>query len=228
LITEPSQKAVIAIDLTTKLISIISNNYGGSVPKYDSPALLAYSEQTGKLYVADVGLKAIFEVNLNTGARSIISDANIGKGINFDKITLSAIAVSKDGSKVYIGDQGNGSTLTQALISIDTSTGNRQIVSDYWTGTGTWLNGITDIELLSDSNQALIADNWRTIKLVDLSTGNRIVVADDAGTGEGESLLNTRRIEIGANENIVYGISANYEAIFAIDRFSGDRVIISK
>jgi hypothetical protein len=225
LIIEPSQKAVIAIDLTTKLISIISNNYGGSTPKYDSPVFLAHSEQTGKLYVADLGLKAIFEVNLNTGARSIISSTDKGAGPEFKSLT--AMAIDDDGSTIYLVDKGNGSTVEHALIAIDTSTGDRKVVSGYHVGAGSNLDGTHSIHILSGTNQALILDH-QDLKLVDLSTGDRTILANSNGIGKGEPLLNIREITMGANESIIYALSSNYEAIFAIDRFSGDRVIISK
>lgn len=225
LIAEPSQKAIIGIDLTTKLMYLISGNSGGSTPKYDSPVFLAHSEQTGKLYVADLVLKAIFEVNLNTGTRSIISSSDKGAGPEFDSLT--AMAIDDDGSTIYLADEGKGSTVEQALIAIDTSTGDRKVVSGYRTGSGSFLNGTYSIHILSGTNQALILDN-QDLKLVDLSTGDRMVLANSSGTGKGEPLLNIREIAMGANEGIIYALSSNYEAIFAIDRFSGDRVIISK
>ena len=52
-------------------------------------------------------------------------------------------------------------------------------------------------------------------------------MANSSGTGKGEP-LNIGEIAMGANDGIIYALSSNYEAIFAIDRFSGDRVIISK
>ena len=225
LIAEPSQKAIIGIDLTTKLMYMISGNSGGSTPKYDSPVFLAHSEKTGKLYVADLVLKAIFEVNLNTGTRSIISSSDIGAGPEFKSLT--AMAIDDDGSTIYLADEGKGSTVEQALIAVDTSTGDRKVVSGYRTGSGSYLNGTYSIHILSDTNQALIFDN-QDLKLVDLSTGDRTVLANSRGTGKGEPLLNMREIAMGANEGIIYALSSNYEAIFAIDRFSGDRVIISK
>jgi hypothetical protein len=225
LITDASQKAVIAIDLATKLISTISSNLDESEPLYDNPKLLAYSEQTGKLYIADAGLKAIFEVNLNTGARSIISSIDKGAGPNFTSLT--AMAIDDDGSTIYVADEGDMSTYERALISIDTSTGDRQIVSSYSIGSGSYLRGTYDIEILAGANQALIADNG-DIKLVDLSSGDRITLANDRGIGKGETSLYPHEIATSANENIIYALSSKYEAIFAIDRFSGDRVIISK
>ncbi len=224
LITEPSQKAIIGIDLTTKLMYLISGNFGAGYPQYESPALLAFSEHTDKLYIADVGLQAIFEVNLNTGTRSIISSSDIGAGPEFKSLT--AMAIDDDGSTIYLADQGNGSTVEHALIAIDTSTGDRKVVSGYRTGSGSYLNGTYSIHILSGTNQALILDN-QDLKLVDLSTGDRTVLANSSGTGKGEP-LNIGEIAMGANEGIIYALSSNYEAIFAIDRFSGDRVIISK
>ena len=85
LLAVPSEQAIIAIDIATKGLSIISDNSSGSTPQYDYPALLAFSEQTGKLYVADSNLNAIFEVNLNNSARSIISSTNTGSGFDFKR-----------------------------------------------------------------------------------------------------------------------------------------------
>ena len=220
----PSYKAIISFDLNSKEISVVSGNFGAGYPQYESPALLAFSEHTDKLYIADVGLKAIFEVNLNTGTRSIISSSDIGAGPEFKSLT--AMAIDDDGSTIYLADQGNGSTVEHALIAIDTSTGDRKVVSGYRTGSGSYLNGTYSIHILSGTNQALILDN-QDLKLVDLSTGDRTVLANSSGTGKGEP-LNIGEIAMGANDGIIYALSSNYEAIFAIDRFSGDRVIISK
>jgi|GEM_PF-3715862 len=224
LIAEPNHKAIIGIDLTTRSMYLISGNSGESTPKYDSPVFLAHSEQTGKLYVADLGLKAIFDVNLNTGTRSIISSSDKGAGPEFKSLT--AMAIDDDGSTIYLADEGKGSTVEHALIAIDTSTGDREVVSSYRIGSGSYLNGTNGIHVLSNTNQALIVDNL-VIKLVDLSTGDRTILASNT-VGNGEQLLNMREIAAGANENIMYALSSNYEAIFAIDRSSGDRVIISK
>ena len=226
LIADLGLKGIVAIDLDTGVRSILSNNSDGGSPQYDKPRHIAYSEETGTLYIADVGLNAVIAVDINTGNRVILSDANTGEGFNSDT-KMSAIAVSKNGSAVYVGDQGNGSALTQALISIDTNTGDRQIVSDYTTGEGTKINAINSIHILSDNNQALIAD-FEVTKLVNLSTGDRTVLADNVSVGNGEPFLNIREVTMGGNENIIYVLSINYEAIFAIDRFTGDRVIISK
>ena len=75
-------------------------------------------------------------------------------------------------------------TETDALVSVDLSTGIAIVISDDNTGTGTNFVGPNAVSINTSETTAYVADGIGALYSVDLATGNRAIVSD-SGTGTG-------------------------------------------
>lgn len=126
-------------------------------------------------YVAD--RDTVFQVTLSTGARSILSDDNMGGGDQMQ----TATAIVMDGGQLVVADRGR-----RNIIGIDVQTGDRTILSSGDVGTGPDLERVFDVANQATAGRVFACNGEHTVFDVDLSTGNRSLVFDDkAGTGEG-------------------------------------------
>ena len=113
--------AIFEVDLKTGnrriYSSAITDTPRGDGPPLNNPFGIDVSDE-GLIYVADIGLQAVVEINHN-GDRKIIS-SNDGKGEGIELGSPWGIQLIND--EIYVGD-GEG------VIHVDKTTGNRTLVS---------------------------------------------------------------------------------------------------
>lgn len=210
--------SIYALDMSTGSLSLISRQGVHSGPDITYANYMTYSNN--KLFLSHDTSDSIIEVNINTGVRSVVSDASNGSGTNFDR--LKAIAVSADGSTGYALDDG-----LNAIFEVNMATGDRVIISNADNGSP-WNEPLDIIISPSNSNLAYVVDNGSdAVYSVDLSSGSRTLISRSGSRGDGLSLVGISRIQLSADEQTIY-VSDNYrKAIFAIEISTGDREVIA-
>lgn len=140
----------------------------------DSVKNVAYVLANG-YFLQDVRL---FAIDLATGNQlaDISNFSDTRQGIN----SSAVIAMTYDAHRQLVFMSTNPADTTQQpqIISIDTTTGERKLVSDNTRGTGVNFVNPTSLSMGSN-NQLYVADNSsETILAVDIVTGNRTLVAN--------------------------------------------------
>ena len=135
---------------------------------------LAYALATGD----SLNQIQLFSVDLITGKKSsaISSFANTNQGISLGALTTLAYAPGKN--LVYVGSASADLSLTRKIISIDTVTGTRTLVSDDTKGSGSPFQLPYGI-VVGPDDSLFVADNLANeIVKVNTTTGDRTIIQD--------------------------------------------------
>ena len=111
-----------------------------------------------------------------------------------------------------------------ALIRVDLVTGARTLVTGDPKGAGPQLFDPRAVAVDSATNRAYVADSARLLA-VDLATGDRTLLADDAGTGTGPNLGQLSDVLVMPGALLVTSLSSN--ALLQVDVATGDRAVLS-
>jgi hypothetical protein len=176
----------------------------------------------GDFVVIDSG--ALVHVDQTTGDRTIISKFapldkdRTGGGPRFGN---NGIAVTTDGDFVVIG--------SDAVVHVDQFTGDRTIISDATTGTGSGpgFENPEDIAVTIDGDFVVIDEGLGAVVHVDQFTGDRTILSDDS-TGGGPGFLIPKYIAVTIDGDFVVSeTEARIKALVHVDQFTGDRTILS-
>ena len=190
-----AQSAVLGLDLITANREIVTgenfdtNETIGSGIEIFAPLVLDLAPTPGTGLLIDDGVDALYEFDLTTGDRTIVTGANINTGditgSGPDLILPIALAVDNTNNRAYLLDQDGN-----FIVSVDLTSGDRTLITgtnpldDSPTGFGPDLNLPFGLEFDAEAN-LLFVTNFDAIMAVDLVTGNRILISDGA-------LLNNR------------------------------------
>jgi hypothetical protein len=217
-------EGLISIDLSSNTRTIISNAAIGTGANFDKPIDVVYDNANNRALVADSNLNILFGVDLTTGDRTIISDINTGTGTLFT--APNGIVLDNVNNRVLLVDRFKG------FFAVDLANGDRTILSDNTTGTGTnfAVNGLNGLSLDSTNNRVLIADGPfnapNTLFNVDLTNGNRSVLSDNT-TGTGTNFSKIKDVSLDSSNNRALIIDTDLDALFAVDLTTGNRTILS-
>ena len=220
LLVDNDDDALYALNPVTGVRSVVSIASRGSGPEFEAAQDLVVDAARNRALVADSGLDAVLAVDLTTGDRTILSGPSTGTGpaiespqdIELDLANNRALVLDRD---------------IHALVAVDLATGNRTIVSGDGVGSGTAFEGKEGFTIDSARNRALVVER-RTVFAIDLSNGDRTILADLV-TGSGPKLGNTLEdivILPGDVGVILDDSSPNY--LFAIDLVTGERCVFAK
>ncbi len=218
-------KAVLAVDLATGNRTVISDANTGSGTALGDPQDIVLDTANNRALVVDLGLKAVLAVDLATGNRTVISDANTGSGMALSDPV--GIALDTANNRALVVDSGLNS---KAVLAVDLATGDRSVISDANTGSGTTLGSPVGIVLDTANNRALVTDGFfglKAVVAVDLATGNRTMISD-ANTGSGAVLGDPRGIALDTANNraLVVDSGLNSKAVLAVNLATGNRTTV--
>ncbi len=224
LVADSALDAIVAVDLATGNRTVISNNSTGSGINFSDPQDIVLDSNNNRVLVADSGLNAIVAVDLATGNRTVISDSGTGSGTNF--VNLQGIVLDSNNNRVVAVDDAGA--INNGIFAVDLSTGDRTVISDSSTGSGTNFFNPQDIVLDSNNNRVLVTDiTLDAIVAVDLATGNRAVISNDS-TGSGMNFNTPRSIVLDSNNNRVLVADSGLNVVFVVDLATGERAIASR
>jgi hypothetical protein len=219
---------LLRIDPVTGLRTVVSSVTTGSGPAFVSPVSVSV-QANGNLLVVDAGLSALIGVNAITGNRTIVSGC-------FDLSCTSMMGSGDSFSNphdLFIDSSGDAlllDTLLEAVFRVDTTTGDRTIISSLVLGSGPAFVMPRNIAsdafgniLISDSNVSPTVAG--TIFRVDPVTGERFVISS-ASIGSGRDLEVPVGLTIDRHGNIIV-LDFAPGILLGIDPVTGDRVILS-
>jgi hypothetical protein len=158
------------LDNLPKVSGCVSGTSSSPIPYLGSVGEIAI-DRPGSLLVVDFLSPAIFRVDLLSGDRSILSDANHGDGPNFTLPT--GIAVDRDGTLIVTNaglETGKGA----AVMAVDPVTGDRKIISDEQRGSGPSLFN-PELGIVGPMGNVALRD-FGAVWAVDKATGDRSVL----------------------------------------------------
>jgi hypothetical protein len=223
LVIDTALGAVVAVDLATGARSIVfgpptAGDVGAqlSPPSPDELRGLAVHEQ--RLLVLGAG--QLFEVDLATGAATMLSDGFTGSGPQF--VSLADMAVDAAGDRALVLDYWE-----HALLAVDLTTGARTVIANDATGSGPSLGLASALALDAQAGRALVVEReFGTLLAVNLATGARTVLSGP-DVGSGEALLDPQDIVLDAVNQRALIASWGNGNIIAVDLRTGDRTRIS-
>ena len=224
-VTDSGLDAVVAINLTNRSRSIVSDNATpNSEIDFDSPEGIAIDEINSFAYVIDNFFNALISVDLDNGQRTIVSDDDT-PGNLVDFFNPTNISLDLNNNTAFVVDVG-----LPAIFSVNLGTGVRSILSDNTTPDNT--NAfITPEGLVFDSsqNRLLIVDQVLDALLaVDIATGARTIISDATKPNSENSFSYPIGIELDSVNNQVLITDQDLEAVIAVDLTNGQRVILSR
>ena len=175
---------------------------------------------------------ALFSVD-PSGNRTIISDfGNAAQGALGDN--PRGVAINASG-EILVTDRSAGTSSLGALFTVDPSSGNRIIISDFG-NTAQGATGEAPFGLaINASGEILVADvsagtsSRGALFSVDPSSGNRIIISDFGNATQGQLGSQPRGVAINASGEILVideDAGTGRGALFSVDP-SGNRTIIS-
>lgn len=218
---EPFNSAILSVDLTSgDRITVTDSNAGSEMALYmDNTRVLVVNSNSN--------LVSLVEVDLNSGNRRVLSNANIGTGPAF--ADPRGVALYADNSRALVIEGFSGDSV--ALLEVDLSNGNRQVISDSSTGTGPAFADPRGVALYADNTRALVVEGFNGLVAlleVDLGNGNRRVISD-ATTGTGAALVAPERIAIDNAKNRALLVDRNGSGVLlSVDLSNGNRSLIAE
>ncbi len=177
-----------------------------------NPEAIIWDGSEGRLLVTDIELDKVFEVDGDTGVARSLSGDTAGSGVVMDSVVFFGAAYSPARQKTYV-------TGMRTVHSIDRADGHRQLVSSRQRGSGT-LDRTGPIEIDTRRDRALVIDTRRrALVAIDLDTGDRVDIADDAANKGNDQ---QGWIDFGIDEKRDKAVILTYERrLLAVDLKTG-------
>ncbi len=168
------------------------------------------------------------QINVGTGDNALDIEANVvgeSTPMNASYTFYNNGALSQPQGIVV--DQASNRALVvdgayDALLSVDLTTGQREVISDVAVGAGESLFWPRKLHLHSSASKLLVADRWGAggdLFEIDLATGNRTLINNNSRAAEGVTLYPA------GNQALIAG--SVYSSIFAIDLATGERTTVA-
>lgn len=170
LVLDDGVDALVAVDLATGDSIVISSSSDGLQPALSQPTDLILDAANGRVLVIDKVSDALMAIDLTTGMRTELSGDTVGAGAIW--YTPQALTWDTEAGRVLVFDGflfSGGFTNGDAVVSVDLSTGDRQIISftgyvyDGYVGTGPRLPNAHSMALDATGDRVIIADDRRML-----------------------------------------------------------------
>lgn len=214
--------AVVRVDALTGDRTIVSSQVIGAGPiKFRGPVGLALGSD-GALYVNDQsptnGASAIFRVDPQSGAQTIVSGGTVGSGPSFSSTTSTGLEADGDG-RLIVGDT------TGRLFLVDPETGARTIISGDGIGSGPEFSRALQFAITEDAIYLTEAFGNRVFK-VDPVSGDRSILAGQGAGGVTFTSLRGADIDIDGSL-LVADTTVNSGRLYDIDLATGHATLLS-
>jgi len=216
LVTDLGLAAVVAVDLTSGVRTILSGAAGGAGPAFVNPVDVALDG--GRALVTDSGLPAVLELDLATGDRRILTGGFTGSG---PRMQAPSGITTLDSQRAVLADGAR-------LVSVEHASGVRTVLSGDSTGAGPTFPLPVDLEL--DAGRVLVLDAYAGLLAVDPADGTRALLSG-AGMGSGPELAFAQGLALDGGQALVSAFvlagETSRSAVLTIDLASGDRALLS-
>ena len=222
LLPRSANQSLISANLASGDRSIVSGGGNGTGPELNGPQRLVVDAENNRAVVVSSSGNALIGVDLDSGDRTILSDnASVGSGPLFS--TPQDVFVDAASDRAFVLDAALG------LFSVDLATGNRSIVSDAATGSGPLWGFADSLDADLATDTGYVTDDGDTaLYSVNLTSGDRAVISNNAGIGTGPSISFPNDVRIDTANNRAFIVNrGTFSNLMAIDLASGDRTIVS-
>ena len=226
---------VMEVDPATGDRTLISGDGTGSGPELAEPYTVAV-EASGDILVADIditGNPELLRISPDTGNRAIVTGGGVGSG----PTPIIGVMVALVGGVIYLMD------FAGTIVSVDPVTGDRTLVSGTFRGTGPAL--VAPVSMTSDApGSVVVADRDHVpdgtglgrgaLIRVDLATGDRTVLSDDAAPSGGQQFSFPVAVTYNACEKAFYVLQTGLTSsgapakVLKVDAVTGTRKLFAK
>ncbi len=203
---------MLAIDLDTAERRIVTNN---GFPRGDQPVSLNSLQKIDGQFFGHV-YSAIGSIDYDNNVSILAGDLEGGA----NGLSIYDSAFAGDGSTAYtIGSVLVNNQWTYEVREVDLNSGVSSILSDNTVpNANNPLTGSRDIKLDETNNELIVLESQRIVR-VNVTTGERTVVADDASM----PYIHPREVSIDASNNRLLVVDGGYNHPIAVDMTSGAR-----
>lgn len=157
------------VDLATGAMATVSGAATGSGPSFDRVLGLAFDDDDERVIGWNDDPKALFAVDVATGARAVVSD-NTGAGTGDLFFNPAGLALDPANDIAYLHQPPDD------FVIVELGTGNRSTLPK----SGDAFNGAVEIGYDAARNALAVVDREDQVIQVDLATGARTVISDGA------------------------------------------------
>lgn len=223
---------LLAVDPATGAPAIVSPETQG-LPDgavFEQYLGMQFVDGNGSVLISDCQHGQVISIDPSDGARSILTPPFRGSGPPL--IDPMAMAVRQGGDALITLNRKGGTRDTSAVsnvISVDTTTGDRAIVSNAAVGSGEALAYVFDVIDDSAHGRYLATDNQTTAVLaIDPDTGDRAIFSDNLSRGSGVQFESPQGIALDMARNRAIVVDSSLRALIGVDLETGDRTIITQ
>jgi sugar lactone lactonase YvrE len=215
---------IVDMDLATKETVIVPT---GVTPdntlSLDNPFDIEINSAANVAYVSDTDRAAIITLDLDTGARTLLSDNTISVAASdIEFVAVKGIILDAANNRLLVSDSGK-----KAIIAVALDTGARTLISDSTIEVDNSTFDFTSLRYIAldaANNRALVLDG-STLAAVNLATGARTILSDSSiGSGIDLSGNSDLTIDIAGNRALVADPSR--DAVIAVDLDTGMRTVL--
>lgn len=170
----------------------------------------------GFVYETGNSAERLFNVEFSSGSYTRIRQSVT----EFDAPAVGGLVVDPAGTRVYVNETAG------AIVAIDSTSGDRSILSDDVTGSGPAFDTPDLLAIDADDNRLVIFDSGLSALLVvDLATGNRTIAADNVSVGIGPAFDSILDIAVDAANDVAY-VEEAPDDYLAVNLATGDRSLL--
>jgi hypothetical protein len=171
------QTRIVAADLSTGELSIVSSSTKGSgpLPSY-ATGEMELDAVAGRLLVLDITHDSLLAVDLTTGNRTIVSGEAVGAGPPL--VSVTGLELDLEHDRAWVFNQSFGPS-SGALLGVNLSSGARWVVSSPAVGSGPWPKHQRMMQRVPGGDRLLVPCYLDDVLLgIDLGTGDRAILSD--------------------------------------------------
>ncbi len=226
-------KQIISVDLNTGVRTIISNDVTGTGPSFTLPSGLALGP-LGTLFVADNGgpttLDAIFAVDIASGDRTIIADAN---SESFPIEVPLHVTWDEVGQQLFVSTNTYDPTLILG-VTLSTDPAETSIFTQNFDADSGPDMHKKSFGLIADSdnNRIFMMDSYADqVLTIGMADGIRTLLADEVTGSDTSSYGVQHGMAYDSVNELLYVVGGRYSGnhgLFVLDTASGDKVLLSR
>jgi hypothetical protein len=232
LVTAPGNK-VLSVDLATGNRTLVADLTTGS-PAVTQLRNLALDVTGNRVLVTNNdnsgSTKAVYAVDLASGARTSVSGNGVGAGNAFGLPTSIVLDSTTAPTRAFVSDGG----AANAIVAVDLATGNRSVAIPGGSGIGSPFT-LAGPLVYDAANARLLIGNlgeFQKIIAAPLPFTSRSLVSgseiDFTVRGTGPLQHYAPAMTANLADGVLFLVSYDSLAVYAIDTYSGDRVYISR
>ncbi|GAB1268836.1 hypothetical protein NBRC116493_20890 [Aurantivibrio infirmus] len=217
---------LIAIDLQSKVETIISDSADAAANPFTSPGRVILDSANTRAVIIDAQLQTMFMVNLSSGTRTVLSSPTFPDAVNVINSPFGGALDILNDRVLVVDSQGFNS----ALIAVSLSGGARTVVS---------ANGIPDannqfvsaldVAFDENTNTAYVVDaGTDALYAVTVNSGVRTLVSDLGLPNNSNVMTQPWSVVVDPVDNLAYVVDKGLQSILLVDLISGDRVFLSR